>query len=672
MGAEVSGVGMPGLGGLSAPGGGGPATGGQTVDTAAINARLAVLEAADAHLPPLNGSWDVSATTTINAPAAAVMARKGSLATVSDSQQTLTVTATAADAGDGMTVANAEPAGGFQPNGMHWAEVTVPANAGNAAYYGLYVVPASTDIEALCDTLESGARFMPDMMLAVIYPAYDAIVFQVMDSTGAVTASPHFAMGLGLTAAKRVQIGVDFAGHGVSYSFDDGAMVSIFTGDTWPAWTSGAVKAFFAPVYMNSPVSAPAPFAFDLSYAGGGRQPFLIQSVSEAPLPTGARVGARYRTPAAGTVAGKHAHANDIIEIMALIPLAVQVYPDQTVSPAELAGALAALPPPPPSGVASVNNHPDSASGVPLVVNGDTANVLIKTVLAGNGIQINDYGDHLEVINSAPDSGAAGDVVATTNADIGLPVVAERQGNTVYLHELAAGSNITLTDIGGAIRISTTGMALLQGAYESDVNLTTAGLIGNNVGVLHAYGSGQTLRIDSPNTEINSMGKNIPIGTMLFIVGNNNAKLTLFAEAGATLSVIGDIGTVHGPETGLLFKNAASSWQFINVSRPGRRSSTRGISNWTQADWPTDGTWLTAEDSGNRIEFSVYNGPQTLPMPGLGLFGYQEVRLLNGSSYTITLDPQGATTHEKGNNLTIAPWEEVRLLATGNGWVILR
>lgn len=312
----------------------------------------------------------------------------------------------------------------------------------------------------------------------------------------------------------------------------------------------------------------------------------------------------------------------------------------------------------------------------------------IKRIYAGSGINLYDYGPYVEIVNSAPDTGLVGDVVTTTNSGLGLPILAEKQGNTAVLHELAAGPGIGLEDLGGAIKIS----AFVSSSISEGVWRFTSGTPTRRTTTLYSEGIGYVgsladaaygVVVRSDDQEIMDLGRTIPVGHA-FVLFFEDFSVDYGANSDKTISVVADgvsviidahndIAHVRPGELGLFLKRGANRWQFFNLSRQ--------ISNFTGRVYatPADGSWLKRDANGGTV---VLAAPETAtwPLPplaggtGTPRQGPWEVTLFNPTTFTVTLSPDGSEVlREKNSNYAIGPWERVRLVGWGaDCWVMYR
>lgn len=651
--------------------GSGPAQGGDA-DTANLAQRLEVKP------------WDLAASSSGGgAPATFTTAGDGTTLGTPDAEgwQTLTSTAVAAPFMWAST-------GAMAVSGRAALRVRVPDNVANPTLYpalALLIVDgaasAATVMAAAATPGQSpgtSITMVQCMPQAQTFPA--TMAAQGLDlPLGASQPSP-----LGNAPAQPVsfpnvalgdvfRIGVDVSTGEVFIGHADGTEQSLGQSSLLVGKTSLQVISYH--MFTSTPrtgsvqIDASAPLGATTGFGGG----------ASIALPSGTLPGTllnvvgsgRYRTATLGD--------KDIVltlaegDIKNLGQVDLSAYATKT----ELTAALASIKPQP------ANSDAMPYAALSLVM----PDGKIKRVYPGAGINFVDQGGYVEIQNGAPDTGAPGDVVVTTNSGYGVPILAGKQGNTAYLHELVAGPGVTLDDAGGAIRITASvSSSIGQGWWRftpGTPTRSTTTLYADKVGYVSsrteaAYG----LVVRSDDQEVVDLGSTIPAGhgVVLFFddfdvsYGGNCQNTVSVVADGASVIIDAHNGITHirPGEVGLLLKKSTNRWQFINLTRP--------IPTFTDRVYvtPTDGAWLKRDANGGIV---VLAAPESANWPLPPISGESgaprqapwEVTLFNPSDFTVTLVPNW-TDHlrEKTSNYAIGPWERVRLVAWGDSWVMYR
>src|SRR3989304_3074716 len=122
------------------------------------------------------------------------------------------------------------------------------------------------------------------------------------------------------------------------------------------------------------------------------------------------------------------------------------------------------------NGTLVVTNGANVGAGSQVFSAKSSDDLQFRTLQAGNGTTVTTKGNVIE-INAT--SGGGGEANLGANVGTGIGVFRDKTGVTLNFHSLAAGSGVSITDIGNELRINSTASAITT--MESLTNVTNTG-----------------------------------------------------------------------------------------------------------------------------------------------------------------------------------------------------
>lgn len=225
----------------------------------------------------------------------------------------------------------------------------------------------------------------------------------------------------------------------------------------------------------------------------------------------------------------------------------------------------------------------------------------LKRAFPGQGIELFDYGTHVEIRNSAPASPSALSYVAA--AGQGWQLWSGVSNGTLLLRGLIAGSGMNISQEGdGDLKLSVQlpvieDPAQLTGVYDQAPIIGTIGLAMSNTGAFRAYGTGYaTFSIVSDAHEAQALGHVLPPGTRFELFADEAATFDVTTEQGVVLESSDDTFHLTKDEAGFVVKLAADHWFFGRYSG---RCLARGRLFDSQDNWTF--SELKVRDSGKIV-----------------------------------------------------------------------
>ena len=285
-----------------------------------------------------------------------------------------------------------------------------------------------------------------------------------------------------------------------------------------------------------------------------------------------------------------------------------------------------------------------------------------KSISASTGITINDASNNLEIVNSSPAS-AITLIDATTG---GFSLIGTTSANPTFdLKKIVAGSNVSITDIGNQLTLSTTA--------GSTVNLTNGGA---NLSIVastsvnpnlknKSFSAGTAITINDASNNLEIVNDSPASAISLSSTGTGNSILNSTTNPTfTTKSLIAGSGISITPATdSLTITNTAPSASAITLTNGGVNTSLVALSSSNptlQTKSISVGTGITLNDTSSNIELV-----NSSPASGITLTNAGTTSLIATASSNPAFQTKGLVA---GTNITLSTTgTDITINSTGGG-----